>query len=458
MRVIICGAGQVGYSIAAYLAREENDVTVIDIDPHLIAQINEDLDVNGILGHASRPDVLERAGAYDCDLIVAVTHIDEVNMVACQVAHSLFNVPKKIARVRSQAYLDPVWANLFSRSHMPIDAIISPEIELANAINERLSIPGTTNVFSLAGGRVHLVGVICNDTCPVLNTQLRQIGILFPDLPMEIALILRGNRIMIPGEDDQILANDEVYFFTGAGHLQRAMAAFGHEEKAARQICILGGGNIGLYLVKVLQHQQKKVQIKIIENNEERAKRLSEELQGVVIIHGDGLQQEILEEANIAKTETLIAVTNDDETNILGSLLAKQYGCERVITLINKPTYLTLVTSLGIDAVVSPRASTVSTIMKHVRRGRVKAVHTLRDGLAEVIEAEVSDTSALAHKLIGDLDLHGDMVIGAIVRKDGVIMPTPDFMILPGDHIVVLAKAGQAREVEHLFTVQVDLF
>lgn len=458
MRVIICGAGQVGYSIAAYLAREDNDVTVIDNQPDLIARINDELDVNGIVGHASSPEVLEQAGARETDLIVAVTHVDEVNMVACQVAHSLFNVPKKIARVRAQFYLDPAWANLFSRAHMPIDAIISPEVELANVVNQRLSIPGTTNIFSLAGNRVHLAGVICHDTCPVINTQMRQLSSLFPDLPIEIALILRGNQIIIPDENDQVLPHDEVYFFTDSSHLRRAMAVFGHEEKKARHICILGGGNIGLYLARLLQREQRGVQVKIIEYNAARARYLSEELQDVIIINGDGLQREILEEAGIANTETLVAVTNDDETNILGSLLAKQYGCERVITLVNKPTYTTLVTTLGIDAVVSPRASTVSTIMQHVRRGRVKAVHTLRDGMAEVIEAEVSESSPLAHQVLGDLELPDDVVIGAIVRGSEVIMPVPERKILPGDHIIVLAKAGHARAVEQMFTVQVDLF
>ncbi len=457
MRVIICGAGQVGYSIAAYLAREENDVTVIDTNPLLIAEINSELDVNGIVGHASHPDVLKQAGAEECDLILAVTHIDEVNMVACQVAHSLFNVPKKIARVRAQSYLDAVWANLFSRAHMPIDAIISPEVELARAINERLSIPGTTNVFSLAGGRVHLAGVICKEICPVIHTQIRQLNVLFPDLPIAIALILRGNKIMIPDPDEQLFPHDEVYFFTDAEHLQRAMAAFGHEEKTARHVCILGGGNIGLYLARLILREQN-VHLKMIEYSEKRAQILSEELQNVTIIHGDGLQQETLEEANIEETETLIAITNDDETNILASLLAKQYGCERVITLINKPTYRMLVTPLGIDAVVSPRASTVSTIMKHVRRGRVKAVHTLRDNVAEVIEAEVSDTAAIANATLGEVDLPDEVVIGAVVRRDEVLMPSPELKIIPGDHIIVLAKAGQAREVERLFTVQVDLF
>jgi len=458
MRVIICGAGQVGYSIAAYLAREQNDVTVIDLNPHLIAEINDELDVNGIVGHASTPDVLEQAGARECDLIVAVTYADEVNMVACQVAHSLFNVPKKIARVRAQSYLDPAWANLFSRAHMPIDAIISPEIELARAISERLSIPGTTNVFSLADGEVPLVGVICQENCPVINTQIRQINVLFPDLPITICLILRGDKIMIPEPYEEILPYDEVYFFTDADHLQRAMSAFGHEEKEARHICILGGGNIGMFLAKLLQKEQKKVQIKIIESDEARAHWLTEELNDVTVIAGDGLQQEILKEAGIGQTETMIAVTNDDETNILGSLLAKQAGCERVITLINKPTYRTLVTSLGIDAVVSPRASTVSTIMKHVRRGRIKAVHTIRDNVAEVLEAEVSETSSIANTTLAEVDLPEEVIIGAVVRKSHFIIPTPELMILPGDHIIVLAKAGQAREVEQLFTVRVDLF
>jgi trk system potassium uptake protein TrkA len=263
---------------------------------------------------------------------------------------------------------------------------------------------------------------------------------------------------MIPSEDDQLLENDEVYFFTDTEHLERAMAAFGHEETKARHICILGGGNIGLYLAKVLQAEHKKSHIKIIESNEKRAQTLSAELQNIIIIQGDGLQHDILQEANIAHTETLIAVTDDDETNILGSLLAKQYGCERVITLVNKSTYRSLVTSLGIDAVVSPRASTVSTIMQHVRRGRVKAVHTLRDGVAEVIEAEVSESSSLANTVLGEIDLPDDVMIGAIVRHDEVIMPTPECTILPEDHIIVVSKAGHAREVEQMFMVQVNLF
>lgn len=458
MRVIICGAGQVGYSIASYLAREENDVTVIDIKPKLVAQINDELDVHGMVGHAASPEVLEAAGAANADMIVAVTHLDEVNMVACQVAHSLFSVPKKIARVREQGYLQPAWSNLFSRAHMPIDLIISPEVAVAEAINQRLRMPGTMNIIPLAEGEVYLAGVICNEDCPILYTQIRQFSELFPGLPIEVSLVLRGNEILIPDYDDQLEEGDEVYFFTDKEHLSRALSVFGHEEKKARHICIMGGGNIGMYLAKLIKEEHRKVQIKIIENNAARAHLLSEELPDVTVINGDGLQREILEEVNISATETLIAVTNDDETNILGSLLAKQHGCERVITLVNKPTYTSLVTSLGIDAVVTPRATTVSSIMQHVRRGRVKGVHTLRDSVAEVLEAEVSDTATIANKTISEIDLQDELDIGCIVRDGEFMLPAQDLKILPGDHVIVLAKAGHAREMEQFFTVQVDLF
>lgn len=458
MRVIICGAGQVGHSIASYLAREDNDVTVIDIDTSLIGMINEELDVNGIVGHASKPDILARAGAADADMIIAVTHTDEVNMVACQVAHSLFNVPKKIARIRDQAYRDPAWFNLFSRSHMPIDVIISPEVEVAHAINQRLSVPGTTNVVPMADGKIYLVGVACDKACPVINTPLRQLSSLFPDLSIEVVAILRGNKAIIPGSEDQMLTGDEVYFVVDARHLNRAMAAFGHEEPEARRILIIGGGNIGAGLAGLIRQEHKNTRVKIIEIDPDRALEISEELDDTIVLQGDGLHKDILEEANIAQTETLVAVTDDDEANILGSLLAKQFGCERVITLINKNIYTPLMNTLGIDATVSPRAITVSRIMQHVRRGRIKAVHNLRDGFAEVIEAVASETSSIINKQIKNLNLPRHVIIGAILREETVIMPKPDTIIRPGDRVVVLAAHGQAARVEQLFSVQVDLF
>ncbi len=458
MRVIICGAGQVGYSIAAYLAREENDVTVIDQNPQLIAQINDDMDVNAIVGHASNPDVLNSAGANDADMIVAVTQSDEVNMVACQIGHSLFSIPKKIARVREQAYLDPAWSNLFSRSHMPIDVIISPEVVIANDIYQRLSVPGTTFVIPLADGLAHMVGVICQEDCPILNTPLEQLGSLFPDLSFEIVAILRHNRSIIPDGKDQLEVGDEVYFVVDTKHLHRTMVAFGHEETRARRVVIAGGGNIGTVLIELLKEKTRGVQIKIIENNEERARYLSERFEDIIVLNGNCLDKDLLEEASISNVETFVAITNDDESNILGSLLAKQYGCKRVITLVNNNAYSPLVAPLGIDAIISPRATIVAQIMQHVRRGRIKGLHNLRDGFAEVIEAEISDTTTIVNTAIADLELPPEVIVGAVVRNEKVIMPSPELVLLPDDHVIILASQAQAQEVEKMFSVQVDLF
>jgi len=250
MKVIVCGAGQVGYSIARYLALEENDVVVIDRVPDLVRRISDTLDVQGVVGHASHPDVLEKVGAADADMIIAVTYADEVNMVACQVAHSLFGVPTKIARVRDQSYLHPIWANLFSRSHLPIDVIISPEIEVARAVTRRLQVPGAFEMISLVNDKVKLVGVRCDEACPLVNTPLRQLTQLFPDLSIVVVGLLRGDIPIIPTADDQMLPGDEVFFVVDSQQMLRAMSAFGHEEPEARRLLILGGGNIALFLAQ----------------------------------------------------------------------------------------------------------------------------------------------------------------------------------------------------------------
>lgn len=458
MRVIICGAGQVGYNIAAYLAKEDNDVTVIDSDPETISQVNDGLDVNGIVGHASNPDVLSGAGANEADMIIAVTRSDEVNMVACQIGHSLFGIPKKIARIREQAYLQPAWSNLFSRSHMPIDVIISPEVVIANDIYQRLAVPGTTYVAPLADGNMQLIGLICTADCPMVDTPLGQLGMLFPDLTFRVIAIMRNNKPIIPDENDQIHVGDEVFFIVSTKHLKRTMSAFGHEEQEARRIVIAGGGNIGFGLVRLLQERGRGIQIKLIERNDERANFLSENTENIVIINGSSLDREILEEASIHNLETFVAVTNDDESNILGSLLAKQYGCKRVITLVNNTVYSSLVGPLGIDAIVSPRSTIVATIMQHVRRGRIKGLHNLRDGFAEVIEAEVSETSSIVNTPIDELALPHEVIVAAVVREDEIIMPDPDYVLRTGDNVVIVASQAQARNVEKMFSVQVDLF
>ncbi len=458
MKVIVCGAGQVGSNIARHLAQESNDVTIIDRSPELIQRISDTLDVQGVTGHASRPDVLEAAGARDADMIIAVTYADEVNMVACQVAHSLFDVPTKIARVRHQSYLEPAWANLFSRDHMPIDVIISPEIEVARAVTRRLKVPGAFEMISLAGDKVKLLGVRCGDDCPVVNTPLRQLTQLFPDLGIVVVGITRNDKTIIPTPDDQMLAGDEVFLVINSDHQLRIMAAFGHEETEARRLLIFGGGNIGLFLAQEIEREHPWVNTKMIEIDAKRAATVAEQLERTTVINGDVLDQEILEECNVADAETVVAVTNDDETNVLASLLAKRHGCRRAITLINKGAYEPLVATLGIDVVVSPRSITVSTILQHVRRGRIHSVHTLRDGFGELIEAEAMETSPLVGKPLSEVKLPAGVRIGAVVRGDEVITPNGGSIIQTKDRVVLFAAQELVPKVEKMFSVQLEYF
>ena len=458
MKVIVCGAGQVGFNIARHLAGEGNDVTVIDQRPELIRKISDTLDVKGVVGFASHPDMLENAGAADSDMVIAVTFADEVNMVACQICHSLFNVPTKIARVRHQSYLEPMWRDLFSRDHMPIDVIISPEVEVARAVVRRLQVPGAIDVIPFVNGRVSLVGVHCSADCPVVHTPLRQLTELFPDLGMLVVGILRGDRIIVPNGDDHMIPGDDVYFAVDTEHIERALAAFGHEEEEARRIIIVGGGNIGMFLASQIEESFPDVNLKVIEIDGEQAKAAADRLKHGVVLHGNALDREILEEANVAATETIVAVSNDDEVNVLSSLLAKRYGAKRAVTLINNSSYGPLVSSLGIDVVVSPRDVTVSTILQHVRRGRIRAVHSIRDGLAEVIEAEALETSPLMGTPLREVKLPAGIIVGAIVRGDEVIIPNGDTVIQTKDRVIILATAGQVKKVEKLFSVSLEFF
>ena len=458
MKVIVCGAGQVGSNIARYLATEGNHVTIIDQKPELVQHLSDTLDVQGMVGHASHPDMLEAAGAGESDMIIAVTQADEVNMVACEVAHALFNVPTKIARIRNQSYLKPIWADLFSREHLPIDVIISPEIEVARAIARRVQVPGAFDMIPLADGKVRVVGVLCTESCPILNTPLRQLTELFPDLSLEVVAILRNDRTIIPSGDDQMLPGDEVYFVCDTKHLERSMAAFGHEDAEVRRVIILGSGNIGLCLAEELEEKYPQITVRLVEANKRRAEYVAQRLARSMVLHGDALDPEILEEANVGATETVVAVTNDDEGNILSSLLAKRYGAKRAITLINKNSYSPLVGPLGIDAIVSPRAITVSNILQHVRRGRIRAVHSLRDGFAEVIEAEALETSAVVNIPLREVKLPSGAIVGAIVRGNEVIVPRPSTIIKPKDRVIILAAIGQVKKVEKMFAVRLEFF
>jgi trk system potassium uptake protein TrkA len=458
MKIVICGAGQVGFNIARHLSQEGNDVVVVDHSPELIRRINDSLDAQGIIGHASRPDVLERAGASDADMLIAVTHTDEVNMVACQVAHSVFEVPLKIARIRDQSYLEPAWANLFSREHLPIDVIISPEMEVARAITRRLSVNGCFEMISLADDKVRLLGVRCNANCPLINTPIKQLTQLFPSLSMIIVGLLRQDQPVTLTGEDELLVGDDVYFVVETGHVSRAMAAFGFEEQEARRLLICGGGNIAFLLAQQIEEEFPSLIVKIIEANAERAAAVASMLSGTVVLNGDVLDPEILEEAGVSTTDTVVAVTDDDETNVLASLLAKRHGAGRAVTLLNKATYEPLVKTLGIDVIVSPRNITASTILQHVRRGRIHSVHTLREGFGELIEAEALETSSLVGTPLRDIRLPPGVMVGAIVRNGQVISPRGSTIIQSRDRVVLFAGSEAVRKVERLFSVRLEYF
>ncbi|MCK5575573.1 MAG: Trk system potassium transporter TrkA [Sphingomonadales bacterium] len=458
MKVIVCGAGQVGYNIARHLSNQQNDVTVIDRSADLIRRVTETLDVQAIQGYASDPDLLDQANAKDADMIIAVTHSDEVNMVACQVAHTLFDVPTKIARVRNQSYLDPAWQQLFSRDHMPIDVIISPEVEVARAVARRLQLPGAFEVVPFANNRVQVIGTRIREGCPVVDTPLRQLTELFPNLHLTIMSIIRNHKLFVPNGDDQILNGDSIFFAVQADQARRALVAFGHDEKEAERVVIIGGGNIGLFLARELEKTEHQQSIKIIEHNPERAELVASRLNRTTVISGDALDTEILNEANVAAADTVIAVANDDEVNILSSILSKQAGAERSITLINNPIYGPLMASLGVDVYVDPRETTVSTIIRHIRRGRIRGLFTVRAGEAEVIEAELMEQSTLVGSKLNEIDLPNGAIVGAVVRADEVIMPRGDLEFEAGDRVVLFAKSDVVRKVEQLFTVRIDFF
>jgi len=455
MRVLICGAGQVGFNIAKYLSAEDVDITVVDRRPDLIRKLQDQLDVQAVVGHAGHPETLEQAGANTADMLIAVTPADEINMVACQVAHSLFNVPTKIARVRSQSYLSPMWSNLYSRQNMPIDVIISPEYEVAQSVSRLIEVPGALDVIPLCDDKVRLIGARATKDCPIIQTPLRQLSQLFPDLSIVILGIIRNGKAWVPHGDDVLEAGDEVYFTSDTEKVQRALAVFGYEsQEASRRVVIFGGGNVGVALAKYLEDHDADFNCKLIERDAERAEYAAKSLGNTVVLHGDVLDTDILEEAGIRTADTVVTITDNDETNILSALLAKRQGVKRAITLTNKQEYNQLTGNLGIDTSINPRDITVSTILQHVRKGRIHSVHALREGFGELIEADALETSELVGKSIRSASLPHGVLLGAIVRKGEVIIPRSNTTVQAGDRVVLFADKNSIKKVEKLFAVR----
>ena len=459
MKVIICGAGQVGWQIARHLSGEKNDVTVVDSNADLVRRASETLDVQGVAGFASYPDVLEKAGARDADMIIAATHSDEVNMVTCQVAHSIFSVPRKIARLRSQSYLDAIYSDLYRRDHLPIDVVISPEREVAEAALQRLAAPAAFDTESFMNGRAQLLGIALTEECPVLMTPLRQLNELFPTLRGIVVGVRRDEgKLFAPSPMDILMAGDRIYVFTHIEDVNRTLEVFGKRTKKQERLIIIGGGNVGLAVARALEARTDRIRAKIIERSRSRAEFAADNLTRTIVLNGDGMDMDILAEAAIERADAVLAVTDDDKTNLLAAVRAKQAGCPMAIALVNDPTLAPLMGALDIDAYINPRATTVSSILRHIRHGKVRAVYSIGDAEAELVEAQVLATSPLAGKLVRDVDFPEGVLVGAVMKGDRVMKPAGDLRIEAGDVIALFTMAGDRPEVERLLQVSVDFF
>ncbi len=459
MRILICGAGQVGASIARQLAREDNEITIIDYDAELIQQVNEQLDVKAVHGHASHPSTLKAARAEDADMMIAVTYSDEVNMVACQIGYSLFDIPIRIARIRHQDYLKPEWNHLYSKDQLALNVIISPEMEVADAILRRLHSPGSLDSIPFAEDSVRVVAIRCMADCPVLGLPIAMIKQRESNLPFNFLGVMHNNKFSLPNDKTILHEQDEVYFIAPTRDVRRVMALFGHTEREARRAVILGGGNIGLLLAQNLEADgEHQIRTKLVEFSPTRARAIAEQLSDTTVVCGSAIDQNILTEVGIEMCETVIAVTNDDETNILSALLAKQFGAQRTTALVNNASYTPLLSELGVDVIVNPREITVSKILQQVRRGKIEAVHAIADGAAEIIEAEVIATSSIVGKSMEQLGLPSGVLFGAILRDGAMIVPDENTVMMEKDHIIILAMAKMVRKVERIFSAGVEYF
>ena len=454
MNIIICGAGKVGFSISKQLSAQGHSVTVIDQSSEDIKKINDTQDVKGIVGRATLPTVLENAGAENADMIIAVTRNDETNMIVCQLASSLFNVSKKIARIRTKEYLEGKWGKLYNKSNIPIDVIISPELEVAKSLYRRLEAPGALDNVPFGNDKIKMLEISIERNCPIKDISLKKLTEKFPDFKANILGAVRKEKFIYLKKNDQMLVGDNVYVIASSVQLNAILKSFGHEEKIAKNVLIIGGGNIGLNLAKMLEANFEDVRIKIIEKDKKRAEEIANELSSSIVINGDALDEDILKEANLDDSETVLALTNDDENNMMACVLAEKSGLKkRTIAIVNKTNYNLLQDSLNIDDLVDPRMTTVSRIMEHVHRGTIGTVYSLLDGEYEFIEAKILEKSELLSKKIKDSNLPEDIRIGAILRKDKVIIPRSDFIFEKDDLVVFLAKRENLKDVESIFSV-----
>ncbi len=458
MNIIICGAGRVGFTISKLLSEQGHSITVIDQSSEDIQKINDSLDVKAIVGKATYPSILEKANAAETDMIIAVTRNDEINMLICQIAFSIFNITKKIARIRSQDYLNPKFTRVYSKENLPIDVIISPEIEIAKSIQRKLEAPGALDSVPFADNKIRLLEIFIKKDCKSIGIKFNELTKKYPKLEANIIGINRDDKFFIPKKTDSVKMDDKIYVIINSSQMSETLEAFGHSEKISKKILIIGGGNIGFNLAKNIEETLDTVRVKIVEKNKQRAEYLANELNDTIIINGDGLDEEVLTEANLDEAETVLALTNDDEDNLMVSVLVEKFAKDqkkiddkRTMALTNKPNYSLLQSSLKIDDLIDPRMTTVSSILKHIHKGTIENAYTISNGEYEVIEAEIVETSELINKELKNSNLPEELRIGAILRDQKVIIPRSNFIFKKDDRVVFIVKKDSITFVENIF-------
>ena len=460
MNIIICGAGRVGFTIAKILSEQGHSITVIDQSSEDIQKIDDTLDVKAIVGKATYPSILEKANASEADMIIAVTRNDEINMLICQIAFSIFNVQKKIARIRSQDYLNPKFTKVYNKENLPIDVIISPEIEIANSLQRKLEAPGSLDNVPFANNKIRLLEILIDANCPIKDIKLNELTKKFPNLNSNIMGVIRDEKFILLKKTDVMLKDDKAYVVINASQMNETLAAFGHTEKISNKILIIGGGNIGFNLAKNLEESFDSARVKIIEKDKERAELIASQLNNTIVINGDALDEEVLLEANLEEVQTVLALTNDDEDNLMVSVLVEKFAKDndelsdkRTMALINKPNYSLLQTSLKIDDFIDPRMNTVSSILKHIHKGSIENAYSILNGEYEIIEAEIIETSELINKELKNSNLPDEIRVGAILRGEDVIIPRSNFIFTKEDIVVLLAKKDFLHIVENMFRI-----
>jgi trk system potassium uptake protein TrkA len=451
MKVLILGAGQVGRTAAAHLAREpDNQVTVVDSNESVLRELQSRIDVRTVAGNASYPAVLEAAGIADTDMLVALTSSDEVNMVACEIANALYRTPTKIARIRAQEYTSQ--ERLFADGALAVDVWISPEQLVTEYIERLIRNPGALHVVDFADGRVRLVGMQARKGGLLVGQQLRTLRDHMPNAEARIAAIYRDGRFIEPEGETVVEEGDEIFFVAARDNIQRMMSEITRAEEKVRKVVIAGGGNIGFRLARILE---KDFQVKLIERDIERARRVSERLDGTIVLNGDAQDEELLIEENIDGTDVFAAVTNSEEANVLSAMLAKRLGARKVLALVNRPSYGELMENRSIDIAVSPQTVTIGSLLAHVRKGDVVRVHSLRRGSAEALETVVhgpQEKSRVVGRRIEELDMPNGASIVAVVRGDRVVIAHHDTQIESEDHVIVfLSDRRQIDAVQRLF-------